>query len=137
MVQMHSTDYTSAFIEVADDCKAETGTIPPEKGERTIARIHYDLISESPYGHTSDDVIFAAFAEKHGIDPGSREEKRREFFSKGQPCLRSSPLGKTYGWGIHFDEQSRVAIFGRGSPEYERYRADPSLAHLKAMKSRR
>ena len=100
-------------------------------------RIHYDLISGAPYGHTSDDVIFAAFAEKRGIDADSLEDARREFFSKGQPCLRSSPLGKTYGWGFHFDEESRVAIIGKGSPEYDKYRADPSLAHLKAMKSKR
>jgi len=134
---MHTTNYTSTFIEVADDCKAETGATPPEKAERTIARIHYDLISGAPYGHTSDDVIFAAFAEKRGIDADSLEDARREFFSKGQPCLRSSPLGKTYGWGFHFDEESRVAIIGKGSPEYDKYRADPSLAHLKAMKSKR
>jgi hypothetical protein len=134
---MHTTNYTSTFIEVADDCKAEAGTVPPEKAQRTIARIHYDLIANDPYGRTSDDVIFAAFAEKHGIDADALEEKRREFFSKGQPCLRSSPLGKTYGWGFHFDEESKVAIFGKGSPEYEKYRADPSLTHLKAMKSTR
>ena len=134
---MHTTNYSDTFIEVADDCKAESGTVPPEKAERTIARIHYDLISGEPYGHTSDEVVFAAFAEKHHVDADSLEEKRREFFSKGQPCLRSSPLGKAYGWGFHFDEASRVAIVGRGSPEYEQHRADPSLTHLKAMKSRR
>ena len=134
---MHTTNYSSTFIEVADDCKAQAGTAPPEKTERTIARIHYDLIAGDPYGYTSDDVVFAAFAEKHGIGADSLDEKRGEFFSKGQPCLRSSPLGKTYGWGFHFDEESRVAIFGKGSPEYAKHRADPSLAHLKAMKSRR
>lgn len=134
---MHTTDYTSTFIEVADDCRAETGVVPPEKAERTVARIHYDLIASDPYGHTSDDVIFAAFAEKRGIAAEDLEERRREFFSKGQPCLRSSALGKTYGWGFHFDSASRVAIYARDTPEYEQYRSDPSLTHLKAMKSKR
>ncbi len=27
------------------------------------------------------------------------------FFSKGQPCLRASDLGKKYGWGIHSDSE--------------------------------
>jgi hypothetical protein len=134
---MHTTNYTSTFIEVADDCAEELGVAPPERAERTVARVHYDLLSSRPYGYTSDDVVFAAFAERHDIAAGALDDARREFFSKGQPCLRSSPLGKRYGWGIHFDEASRVAICGRGTPEYERYRADPSLTHLKAMKSRR
>ena len=134
---MHTTDYSSTFIEVADDCTEESGVVPPERTGRTVARIHYDLLASKPYGYTSDEVVFAAFAEKHGLEAGELDEARREFFSKGQPCLRSSPLGKRYGWGIHFDEASRVAIYGKDTPEYEQYRDDRSLTHLKAMKSRR
>jgi hypothetical protein len=134
---VHTTDYSSTFIEVAEDCAEESGVIPPERTDRTVARMHYDLISSRPYGYTSDDVVFAAFAERHGIRDGSLDDARREFFSKGQPCLRSSPLGKRYGWGIHFDADSRVAIYGKGTPEYAQYRDDPSLTHLRAMKSRR
>ena len=69
---MHTTNYSNTFIEVADDCKAEAGTAPPEKAERTIAQIQYELISKNPYRYTSDDVIFAAYAEntrsmRHGV----------------------------------------------------------------------
>lgn len=133
----HTTDYTDTFIEVADDCPEETGVVPPAREPRTVALIHYELIAGEPYGHTSDDVVFAAFAEKQGLAVPELEERRAEFFSKGQPCLRSSPLAKRYGWGFHFDSASRVALYAKGSPEYEQYRGDPSLAHLKAMKSRR
>jgi hypothetical protein len=137
---MHTTNHSNTFIEVADDCREQTGVVPPEKPEqteRTVARIHYDLISGDPYGRTSDDVVFTAFAEKRGVTADALEETRREFFSKGRPCLRSSPLAKRYGWGFHFDEASRVAIYGRDTPEYQKYCADPSLTHLKAMKSKR
>jgi Family of unknown function (DUF6157) len=132
---VHTTNYSNTFIEVADDCKAQVGTIPPEKPERTIAQIHYDLISSNPYKFTSDEVIFAAFAEKNKIAPARLEDERIKFFSKGQPCLRASALGKTYGWGIHANAASKIAIFGKGSREYEKYRTDNSLKHLKAMKS--
>ena len=137
---MLTTNYSNTFIEVADDCREQAGVVPPEKAEkaeRTVARIHYDLIAGDPYGHTSDDVIFAAFAEKHGVAADALEEARRELFSKGQPCLRSSPLAKRYGWGFHFDAAAKVALYGRDTPEYRKYREDPSLTHLKAMKSRR
>ena len=132
---MHSTNYTNTFIEVAANCKADRGKIPPEKQEKTIARLQYELIHEHPYQYTSDEVIFAVYATKNGIAPAERTAKQAEFFAKGQPCLRSSPLGKSYGWGIHFDNAAKVAIYGCESVEYNRLQSDPSLHHVKAMKS--
>jgi hypothetical protein len=134
---MHSTNYTNAFIEVADDCKTEVGVTPPEKQEKTIARLHFELINEQPYHYTADDVVFAVYAAKNRISTAEFDQKRAEFFSKGQPCLRSSPLGKTYGWGIHFDQEAKVAIYAKESAEYARLHKDTSLKHLKAMKSAR
>ncbi len=114
---MHSTNYTNVFIAVADDCKTAVGKIPPAKPEKTVAQMQYELISAQPYHYTSDELIFAIYAAKNGIEPAAREAKRAAFFAKGQPCLRSSPLGKTYGWGIHFDGAARVAIYAKESPD--------------------
>lgn len=132
---MHSTNYANAFIETADDCKTDIGVMPPEKTEKTIARLQFELIHEYPYQYTSDEVVFAVYAAKNKIDPADFVQKRAEFFSKGQPCLRSSPLGKSYGWGIHFDQEARVAIYAKGSEKYAQFKNDPTLKHLKAMKS--
>jgi hypothetical protein len=134
---MHSTNYTNTFISVADDCPAETGSVPPEKQDPTVARMQYELIAGSPYRYTSDEIVFALHARKNEIGPAELESRRAAYFSKGQACLRSSPLGKRYGWGIHHDEQSRVAIFARESAEYQRLSRDPSLKQVKAMKSAR
>jgi hypothetical protein len=132
---MHTTNNTNAFIEVAEDCKAESGVIPPAKSERTVAQIQHTLISQQPYSLTSDDVIFLTHAERKGIPASELEAARTAFFSKGQPCLRASPLTKTYGWGVHFDAESKIAMYSRDSDEYRRLRADPSLKHLKAMRN--
>lgn len=132
---MHSTNYTDTFIEVAEDCRAATGTAPPEKPEPTIARRQYELIAGSPYQYTSDDLLFAVYAERHGVGPADLEARRGAFFSRGQACLRASPLAKTYGWGIHYDSAGKVAIYARGSADYDRLKADPSIKQLKAMKS--
>ena len=132
---MHSTNYTNAFIEVADDCKTTVGKVPPEKDEKTIARMHYEMIQAHPYQYTSDEVVFATYAAKNRIAPSNLEPKKAEFFSKGQPCLRSSPLGKSYGWGIHYDSDSKMAIYAQESVEYARLKDDGTLKHLKAMKS--
>ena len=134
---MHSTNYANAFIEVADDCKTDMGTVPPEKREKTVARMQLDMLFNNPYRYTSDEVLFTIYAERNGIADTEREAGWQAFFSKGQACLRSSPLGKTYGWGIHFDDEARIAIYARGTEAYDQLKDDPSLKHLKAMRSSR
>lgn len=134
---MHSTNYTNTFIEVAADCKSDMGKVPPEKQAKTIARMQYELLHEQPYHYTSDEVIFACYAAKNGLESADLAAKRAAFFAKGQPCLRASPLGKTYGWGIHFDHEGKVAIYGCDTVDYVRLQNDPTITHLKAMKSAR
>lgn len=137
MHSQHTTNYVETFMEVAEDCPAGEGVIPPAKETPTVAQLHYELISAEPYARTSDDVIFETFARRDGVPEDELEVERERFFSKGRPCLRSSPLGKRYGWGVHHDAHGRVALYAAGSEEYARLAADPSLAHTRAMRSRR
>lgn len=91
------------------------------------ARAQYELLSGQPYGLTSDDVLY----ETQGRPKG---QSREEFFSKGQPCLRAAALGKRYGWGSHHNAEGKVALYGVGTPEYEKFANDTSLKQLKAMR---
>lgn len=132
----HTTNYVDTFIEVAEDCPADHAMEPPVAEKPSIAATHYRLIAEQPYARTSDDVIFETYALRNGIavdDASAREA----FFSKGQPCLRSSPLGKRYGWGLHHDAEGRVALVPRESEQYVALAADTEVAHTRAMRSRR
>lgn len=46
---MKSTSYYSTFIEVAGDCPAESGEVPPLRGKRkTAARLQYEMIAGQP-----------------------------------------------------------------------------------------
>lgn len=132
----HTTNYVDTFIEVAEDCPTDDAVEPPLTETPTIAALHYRLIAEQPYARTSDEVIFETYALRQGIAVDD-EVAREAFFSKGQPCLRSSPLGKRYGWGLHHDAEGRVALVPRGSAEYAALAADAELAHTRAMRSRR
>lgn len=136
---MHTTNYFNTFIEKAEDCPVASGEIPPKKGgKETAASIQFDMIVSNPYTFTSDDVIFRVFAEKQNIKGKSQLAVEREkFYSKGQPCMRSSPLTKRYGWGIHNNAEGKVAIYPSGSAEYEKFKKDKSIAHVKAMRSKR
>jgi len=128
---MHTTNYYDTFIGTAEDCPVDVAEVPPVKGDKkSAANIQFEMIADHPYKYTSDDVVFKVFAEKND---GSREE----FFSKGQPCLRASPLVKRYGWGVHHNADGKVAIYGKGTPEYKNFTADKSLKQLKGMRSKK
>lgn len=137
-MKVHTTNYENTFVEVADDCPASSGEVPPMKGDgKTIAGIQYDMISKNPYKFTSDDVLFQVFAERKDLTASELEEARKQFFSKGQACMRASPLTKRYGWGVHNNEEGKIAIYGCDTPEYKQFVKDEEMKTVKAMKSSR
>ena len=132
-----STNYFNTFIEIADDCPVQQAEIPAQKGDaKTVPQMQFEMIAHNPYKYTQDDVLFEVFAERNGIKNNNKSE-RELFFSKGQPCLRASSLGKRYGWGVHCDEKGKVAIYAVESKEYKNLKNDKKLVHLKAMRSAR
>jgi hypothetical protein len=116
---VHTTNYFDTFIQVAPDSTADGATVPPERATPSVSELTFRAIAEAPYAHTSDDVIFGVWADRKGIPEADRSAAREEFFSKGQPCLRSSDLGKRYGWGVHSDADGRVALVPLGTVEYD------------------
>lgn len=137
-MKTHSTNYFNTFIEVAPDCPVLEAETPIAKNDKpTVASMQFDMVVNNPYKYTSDDIIFQVFADRKDITESEREEARQQFFSKGQPCLRASPLTKRYGWGLHSNAEGKVAIYNLNTDEYEKFVNDDSIAKVKAMKSKR
>ncbi|HQU73818.1 MAG: hypothetical protein KDI06_18475 [Calditrichaeota bacterium] len=135
---MHSTNYFNTFIEVAEDCPALKGQVPPEKGEqKSVANLQYEMVAENPYVYTSDDVLFTIHARRKEIPEDEWAEAREIFFSRGQACFRASPLPKRYGWGVHSDKSGKIAIYGVESDTYRALVADNAVAKTRAMRSKR
>ncbi len=133
---IHTTNYYDTFIEVAEDCPVQASEVPP-RDKPTVANAQYDILAANPYKYTSDDVLFDVYAKRNNFPQVSKTAERQEFFSKGQPCFRSSPLTKRYGWGVHSNSEGQIALFGLESSEYERLAHDTNIKHLKAMRSKR
>ncbi|MBC7616578.1 MAG: hypothetical protein H7202_10985 [Pedobacter sp.] len=132
----HTTNYYNSFIGIADDSVAAKGEIPPlKRDKKTVATIQFDLIYKNPYQFTSDDVLFQVFAERNELTDGEMDEAKKQFFSKGQPCLRASSLTKRYGWGIHFDKDGKIALYGAETEKYSQFLGDKSLKRIKAVRS--
>ncbi|WAC14083.1 DUF6157 family protein [Dyadobacter pollutisoli] len=137
-MKVHTTNYKDAFIQVADDSPAKAGEIPPVKGiEKSVANIQFEMIGENPYKFTSDDVLFHTYAVKKGLEKDELPAERENFFSKGQPCLRASPLTKRYGWGVHSNAEGKVALYSVDSDDYKKFSDDEKLEVVKAMRSKR
>lgn len=134
--KIHTTNYFDTFIEVAEDTKVSYGTKPTSKADKTtIAEMQYEMLVNNPYKFTSDDILFQIFADRNNLTKAEYKQARQQFFSKGQPCLRSSPLTKTYGYGVHADSNGRVAIFGMETEQYEKFQKEPKLKKTKAMRT--
>lgn len=134
---MGTTNYTNTFIQVAEDCPVQLAQEPPAGKAPTVAELQYRLIAEHPYELTSDDILFEVYALRNEIAEEGKPEARAAFFAKGQPCLRSSPLGKRYGWGVHHDAESRVALVPLGTEQYRTLAEDTSVKQTRAMRSKR
>lgn len=132
-------NYTNTFIAVAEDCPVEAGIVPPRNDAKpTIAAEQYRLISERPYELTSEDVIFEVYADKQGIPDAERPAEREAYFSKSRACLRTSPLAKKFGWGLHNDAEGRLALVGMETEEYRRLASGADgIQVVRAMRSSR
>lgn len=131
-------NYVETLIAIADDSPVSDAVVPPRKDEKpTIAAEQYRLLADRPYELTSEDVIFTVYADKHGIPEDERPPRREEYFATPRACLRTSPLAKKFGWGLHSDDQGRLALVGVGSERYRELLADPATKTVKAMRSSR
>ena len=135
---MTSTNYFNTLIEIAEDCPVAVGEVPPVKGDKkSVANLQFEMLYKQPYTYTSDDVLFSIFAKGKAILLDELANERDKFFSKGQPCLRASPLPKRYGWGVHADENGKIALFAVDSDKYKELKEDDSVIKVKAMRSKR
>ena len=139
---LHTTNVVDTFIRVAEDCPARSGEEPqPRGGNPTVATLQYAMVAKSPYKYTSDDVVFATSSPGRALDgkatKKARSLAREAFFSKGQACMRASPLGKRFGWGVHADSEGRIAIYAVDSKRYQALAGDPKITQVRAMRSKR
>ncbi len=132
---MHSTNYRNTLILASSDSTATTGVTPSKPG--SIAELQHTLVQQRPYQLTSDDLLFEVNAARKGVPAEEREAARAEFFAKPQACLRASPLVKQFGWGVHHDDQERIALVAVDSDEYQRLNESPDVKKVAGMRSKR
>jgi hypothetical protein len=117
---MEAVDDTDTFNTVAPDTLATHGVVPAARNSGpTVAPATYELVGPHPYRFRSSEVIFTVWADHQASPEAERGDVWVACFAKPRACLRSSDLGKPFGWGIHADEHGRIALHGLGVPRYE------------------
>ena len=135
-------DPVNQFIEIAPDCPLKQAVVPPKKGTRqTVATIEYELLSKKPYVYTLQELKFTTHVQQKQISPlevkTQRKQLLQDFLGKPYACMRASPLTRQYGWGAHYNEEGKIAIYAVGSKDYLRLVVDDSIKKYAAMRSKR
>jgi hypothetical protein len=133
--EMHSTNYTNTVILPSPDCKSSEAAIPNKHG--SIAQMQFDRVQHAPYTLTSDEVITQVVAARKDIPEDELDLFRAEYFSKGQACLRASPLVKTFGWAVHHNADARIALIDPASPEFAELTQDANIKQVNGMRNKR
>ncbi|MEP9409382.1 DUF6157 family protein [Peribacillus frigoritolerans] len=130
--------YKNTLITISEDSKVSSAQVPVIKNEKpTIAYIEHDLIKNNPYKFTQEDVQFKTYLIKNQMEAKNAAELREQFFSKSKACFRASPLVKNYGWGIHYNNQGKIAIYDVNSEMYNQLLKQDDITKLKGMRSKR
>jgi hypothetical protein len=135
-------DPVDQFIEIAPDSPTQTAIIPRDKSaKRSIACIEYELLSSKPYGYTLAELKFATHVLHKQIPSAEVKAHRQplwdEYFAKPYACMRASPLTKLYGWGAHYDENGKIALYAVESEEYRHFVKDKNMKKFFAMRSKK
>lgn len=141
--EVNAMSYTNTFIQVSLDCPATSSIVPVSKRDKKTAHeIQYELLSQNPYKFNHEDLIYEvhirhkAISEEELINHAT--EIRDQLFQKSHPCLRASMLPKKFGWGVHYDQDGRIAIYGMESNEYRQFvTEDRNVKLLFAMRNSR
>jgi Family of unknown function (DUF6157) len=117
---------TDTFVLVAPDCSVTAAVVPAAKRAATsVAVVQHELLTARPYKLTLEDLIFEVHVRRAGVSRAEAKSRaaeiRGELFAKPQACMRTSPLPKRYGWGVHYDERGRLALYAMESEEYRRF----------------
>ena len=127
---------THILITPAPDCPTGTAEKPPPRQNPSRAVLEYQMLTAAPY--TLDHRAFThAIHRALAATSGTPALDVDRFHSKGQPCMRASPLTKRYGWAAHYDAEGKLALVDPASAAFATLSADPGLPVKAAMRSRR
>jgi hypothetical protein len=134
--------YSQTFITIAPDCPVDKAEIPlPKKDFVPSHLIQYQLLTQNPYQFNHEDLIFEVFVRQkeipqHLLDTEG-QKIREELFCRRHPCLRASALTKRYGFGAHYNDEGKIALYPVESEDYKAFLDNETVKKIPAMRTKR
>lgn len=97
------------LILVAEDCPVDKSEAPSTGKKKTIARYDYEILIANPYKYTEREL----FKEVHHV------QRKRLHLKIDTYNIKRSMLVQRYGWGVHRDNEGRLALIPMESAEYK------------------
>ncbi|MBF9252506.1 hypothetical protein I2I11_04300 [Pontibacter sp. 172403-2] len=134
--------YINTLIRVSDDCPVQVSEIPVAKNNKKPAHlIQYELLTSNPYRFGHEELIYEVFVRQKEIPAAVLETDaakiKDELFSKGHPCMRASALVKKYGFGAHYNEEGKIAIYPVESKAYQSFMEDKDIKVIAGMRTKK
>ena len=121
--EKQNQDLVNALITVAES-SAKTSIIPTSKSKKeTVKEVVYRVLNENPYKYKQNDLFYEVHINQMKKDKTLKLEKYK---------LQRSELCSLLGWGIHGDEEGRLALVPIESSEYKSLLENPSITKKKA-----
>jgi hypothetical protein len=108
--EKQNKDLVNTLITVAES-SSKTSEIPVSKtGKKTVITTLFKVLKENPYQFKQYDVFFEVHIKKLENSKALKLETYK---------LQRSNLCALLGWGIHGNEEGKLALVAAESPEYK------------------
>lgn len=112
------------LIKISEDSPTDKCLRPENEG--TVEYIKFQVLIDSPYKYNEKEF----FEEVHFNQRG-KKHLRIETYS-----LKRVGLAKRYGWGIHINENKKIALVPCDSKKYTDLLNDPKVKKSKAYRNK-
>jgi hypothetical protein len=103
------------LIPALSNSNYREGTPPKSTREKeTIPMVQYDILSNNPYKYTKETFYEEVYWNRLG----------RKHLKISSYSLYRNELRKKWGWGIHIDENGKIALVGIETDKYQRLKRE-------------
>lgn len=111
------------LIKISEDSPTDKSLRPENEG--TVEYIKFQVLIDSPYKYTEKEF----FEEVHF------NRRRKKHLKVETYLLKRAGLAKRYGWGIHINEDKKIALVPCDSAKYIALLNDPTVKKSKAYRN--
>jgi hypothetical protein len=123
--EKQNKDLVNTLITIAES-SSKTSEIPVSKRKKgTVKEVLFRALKENPYKHKQYDLFYEVHI---------NQLKKNTTLKLSTYMLQKSELCALLGWGIHGNEEGKLALIPAESEKYKELLNNPNISKKKAYK---